>query len=363
VEPETPPEPPAPPAEVGAKKLHAVFLLDTKDPSIGADAASEGKSVEELLAKLPSSERHAFRVIQGSDLTARKVLTVLENLPVGPQETLFVYCNLHGARDKDGGQLLQLQGGSQITRKQLLAAMARKKARLSVLVTDSCFNRIDAGPESSGGPKARRKVLRSTPNANLLRVLLFNHQGVVNVNSCAPDQFAFGGVFTPTLVELCSDDRPQLRTWEGFFTQLQQDVGKIYAELKARFGESNPDLRKQARQTPRIFGTLARPVADGAVALANEPTRSRSGGAKARGPAGVATLTVRVPDGARLFVNDHLSWNTGRVRVFETPEIQADKTYRCTLRLEMKYGGKVVTRTYPVEVKAGQQRTVEFRPG
>src|SRR6516162_2483339 len=106
VEQETPPEPPAPPAEVGAKKLHAVFLLDTKDPSIGADAASEGKSVEELLAKLPSSERHAFRVIQGSDLTARKVLTVLENLPVGPQETLFVYCNLHGARDEDGGQLL-----------------------------------------------------------------------------------------------------------------------------------------------------------------------------------------------------------------------------------------------------------------
>jgi uncharacterized protein (TIGR03000 family) len=363
VQPELPPEPPGPLAEVGAKKLHAVFLLDTKDPSIGADAASEGKSVEDLLATLPSSERHAFRVIQGSDLTARKVRTVLESLPVGPQETLFVYCNLHGARDRDGGQLLQLQGGSQITRKQLLAAMARKKARLSVLMTDSCFNRIDAGPEGAGGAKARRKVPRSTPNANLLRALLFNHQGVVDVNSCAPDQFAFGGVFTPTLVKLCSDDRPQLRTWEGFFSQLRQDVDTNYAELKARFGERNPDLRKQARQTPRAFGTLARPVADGAVARAEAPTRSGGSGAKARGPAGVATLTVLVPDGARLFVNDRLSRNNGQVRVFETPEIPADKTYRCTLRLEMIQGGKVVTRTYPVEVQAGQQYTLEFRPG
>jgi uncharacterized protein (TIGR03000 family) len=90
-------------------------------------------------------------------------------------------------------------------------------------------------------------------------------------------------------------------------------------------------------------GTADRPAAD--VAAAGNTAR----------------LTVRVPENARLWVDDRPSQQTGPLREFTTPAtLQPGQAYKYTVRAEWEENGRPVTQSRTVEFRAGGSAYVDF---
>jgi uncharacterized protein (TIGR03000 family) len=70
-----------------------------------------------------------------------------------------------------------------------------------------------------------------------------------------------------------------------------------------------------------------------------EPTRAR--------------LHLEVPAEARLYINGRLMRTASAVRAFDTPPLEPGRAYSYTLRAEVVRGGKTVSDTREVEVRAG----------
>jgi len=73
-----------------------------------------------------------------------------------------------------------------------------------------------------------------------------------------------------------------------------------------------------------------------------------------------AHVVVKLPEDARLFVNDDPCPLTSATRAFDTPELKAGQPYHYTLRAEATRGGRVVSESKRVDVRAGQETVVEF---
>src|SRR5262249_47919480 len=100
-----------------SKKVHFLFIIDTDDRDIGKAIAQESPRLQTLLlSALPRQSLGSFALVAGGRrFSAAEVERAVRDLPVGRNETLFVYANLHGkAEDKgDGpkqGQALQIKG-------------------------------------------------------------------------------------------------------------------------------------------------------------------------------------------------------------------------------------------------------------
>ncbi len=73
----------------------------------------------------------------------------------------------------------------------------------------------------------------------------------------------------------------------------------------------------------------------------------------------VAHLTVKLPENARLFVNDVAVSATG-TQTFETPKLQKGRKFFYTVKAEVQREGKMVTESQRVSVEAGKTITVDF---
>jgi uncharacterized protein (TIGR03000 family) len=75
--------------------------------------------------------------------------------------------------------------------------------------------------------------------------------------------------------------------------------------------------------------------------------------------AAAAHVTVRLPENARLYVNEVPAPQTAR-RGFDTPRLDPGKTYYYTLRAETSRDGNTRSESRRVELRAGQQVEVDF---
>jgi uncharacterized protein (TIGR03000 family) len=75
--------------------------------------------------------------------------------------------------------------------------------------------------------------------------------------------------------------------------------------------------------------------------------------------ADVARVTVVLPAGARLYVNNVAVAATG-TQTFETPKLEKDKKFFYTVRAEMQRDGRTVSDNQRVSVEAGKSVTVDF---
>jgi uncharacterized protein (TIGR03000 family) len=77
--------------------------------------------------------------------------------------------------------------------------------------------------------------------------------------------------------------------------------------------------------------------------------------------AGAARITVQVPAGAQLFVDDQPTAQTGAVREFVTPAtLEPGRNYQYKLRAQWQQNGQTVTRERTVEFKADSSIIVNF---
>jgi uncharacterized protein (TIGR03000 family) len=76
---------------------------------------------------------------------------------------------------------------------------------------------------------------------------------------------------------------------------------------------------------------------------------------------GPARVTVKVPEDARLFVDNVACPLTSTVRSFETPALEQGKSFAYNLRAEVTRNGKTMTESRKVLVEAGKTVEVEFK--
>jgi uncharacterized protein (TIGR03000 family) len=73
-----------------------------------------------------------------------------------------------------------------------------------------------------------------------------------------------------------------------------------------------------------------------------------------------AHVVVKLPDEARLFVDDQPCPLTTATRSFDTPTLEPGRVYYYTIRAEVTRAGKPVTESKRVTLRAGTESVVEF---
>jgi uncharacterized protein (TIGR03000 family) len=73
-----------------------------------------------------------------------------------------------------------------------------------------------------------------------------------------------------------------------------------------------------------------------------------------------ATITVKLPPGAVLYVDDKKSPSSEPVRQFTTPPIPTGKEFAYNMKAEVMRDGRPEMITQKVSFKAGDQLTVDF---
>lgn len=410
-----------------SKRVKFILALDLEDESIGRAVRLEGFQFEEFFRGLSGQYRGFFEFVQGKNLTAEGLLQAVKNMPVGKDETLVVYCNLHGRKleGNKGGQELSMREGPPLSRDVLMKAIKDKGARLSVLITDSCLVGVaatnaaaggavpgpvagpgpgqpedelgGAGPVSMKGPKPAVAqdqkppkpepppapkpgdiVLPDPPKAETIKVLMdlfVNHRGVVNINSCSDDQYAFSLVFTPAFLRLC-EDFPGEVTWPTFFQELQKSTAEKYKVQKEealkdpRQSDKDKEAYKQEIQEPKAFELAVTYEAqeergsgeeDGGGRRARPPVRMPAPpSGDARDPAAPAQITVRLPEGAGLTVDGAPTYQRAGTRLFQTPDLPPGHEFHYTLKAQVVRNGVPVEETKDVAVWAGARVEVDF---
>jgi uncharacterized protein (TIGR03000 family) len=74
-----------------------------------------------------------------------------------------------------------------------------------------------------------------------------------------------------------------------------------------------------------------------------------------------ARVTIMLPEGARLFVNDQPFDVNPAARTFETPELKPGQPYHYVFKAEVQRDGQMMRDIKQVEVAAGRHVTVEFK--
>jgi uncharacterized protein (TIGR03000 family) len=96
-----------------------------------------------------------------------------------------------------------------------------------------------------------------------------------------------------------------------------------------------------------------------AYVAAGEETRVDLRAQAAKGA--TAKVSVTLPEGTRLYVDDVPYPATQEKITFETPQLDAERTYFYTLKAERVRDGKVYRDSRRVDVAAGKEVTVEFK--
>jgi uncharacterized protein (TIGR03000 family) len=73
-----------------------------------------------------------------------------------------------------------------------------------------------------------------------------------------------------------------------------------------------------------------------------------------------ATITVRLPAGAALFVDDRKHPSADPVRQLSTPPVPAGREFSYTMRAEVVRDGRPESLTQKVAFRAGEKVTVDF---
>jgi hypothetical protein len=230
-------------------KVHIVLIGLTNDPAIGESVQADLKIIQDVLEKgIPEAQRHATIIIQGEEVTARKILAKVDSLNVAKGEAIVCYYSGHGGYDTDratddptGGRFFSTPQGA-LYQKALYDHLRNKRARLAVLFAETSRARapLVAQPAPAEAKEGENPVLHS---------LLFRYQGAVDSDSSARELNGWGdrngGVFTQAIRDAVNPKLytdPQFVTWQQFLDRLADATDKRFRKLKAEV-KKNKEVR------------------------------------------------------------------------------------------------------------------------
>lgn len=254
------------PNSLSAQDVHAIVVGDTSPAAqwgkYTANVVLDVMSIQGMLAdQLPRNRLHITRLQfeEDADSNPENILSAIQHLTVKPTDTVFFFYSGHGASD-DQGHYLALATGK-LYRKQLLDALSLKQARLIVLLTDCCNLRSD-------GYRYMAPAFRSQPPKNpspLIQSLLFQPQGIVDINSSAPGEGAFftpyneekpelpGSLFTKALCAWIYDHSQQNRTWDELVRAVSLKVHDAFHDHYPKGISEGAVLQKEQNVYPIAY--------------------------------------------------------------------------------------------------------------
>jgi uncharacterized protein (TIGR03000 family) len=347
--------PPTPPAAPG--KLHVLLLVDDANPNAGpANKAGAALLEKTLRGGVPEDRLGKVETLSGSALTPDRIRARIIALGVRPQDAVVGYYS--GAMDYDEptrAYTLNPTGGGRFPRADLREALLARRAALTVLLTDAPAYRVL--------PEMLPPHQLPAGPFNLER-LVFQNRGIVDVHAAAAGEMAFprggeGGLFTLAVVDelrRIAPDGPGV-AWPSLVDRIRATTDRLYVEYRRAVlssdkvsAEDKRVYREQAHQTPTVLTPLdqVRPVAP--------PAGSKPAATSPR----AAEIVVHVPAGAKVFVEERPTRQTGPDRHFETAELLPGRAYTYAIRAEQDRGGRTVSQTKRVTVRAGERATVRF---
>lgn len=219
------------------RRIHFLICGLTNDGKIGP---SVDVSLNELTTVLQQQIEPqlvaSFVVLKGRDCTAPSIMSMIDRLNVSPADTLFVYYIGHGAYDTNlangdaaEGHFFQIDSGD-LPRRVLYERILSKRARLSVLISDTCNVKATAQLKA---PKGMGLVPHSNGGLHNLQHLLLAYRGQVDLSASSRNQFSWfnesvGGWFTHTLCQQLSKyDR-----WEAFLQKVSERSNDFFRESR-----------------------------------------------------------------------------------------------------------------------------------
>lgn len=201
--------------------LHAILVGDTMDAELKTGPSHDLARVRRLLEDSFTKHECTITELKDGEARAKKLFETIEGLKVTEgKDTVFIYISSHGQLDGKKRHILKLSDG-RVNRGELVECIWRKKPQLGVLLTDACAVRADFVPRDLltldnwiEGKKLAARLKKGGPlptNRQMVRRLLLEHQGMVDINSCQqgaeaasdPEQ---GGFFTIAFAMACCHD-------------------------------------------------------------------------------------------------------------------------------------------------------------
>jgi uncharacterized protein (TIGR03000 family) len=249
--------------------------------------------------------------------------------------------------------------GQPLPRGEIVQVLKSKRPRLLVLITDSCYGGYQKA-------EAKARDIKTAPGTSpsyrpVLDDLFFRASGMVNLNSCAPTEFAWGGdhggLMTAALVAVCSRTREDFGktagakvTWQDVTRAVKTKVSEDFSKFKNKADPAMrgyDKLRDQKTQTLFAFEPLGNPI-------------TSPGGTS--GVVGKEVhLYVTLPAEATLYFDNRRTYSTGPERLFVTPPLAPGKPYYYILTAERIRNGQLEKVQKRVIVRAGETSRVNFQ--
>jgi hypothetical protein len=224
--------------------LHAVVVGDVS-PSAGWGKYTSAVAMDMTLVSIAIAENMPerqfnlvrFEISEDEYSSPTNVLSIVDELAIAPDDAILFYFTGHGAVD-DKGHYLALATGK-LYRKDLLAALTARQARMVALITDCCNTRSD------GYLYASPYVEVTSPPAPtpLFKRLFLETNGVVDITSSSPGESAFfapyqedppgspGSIFTTTLVNWINQEKQNRRSWDELIRAVSLRVHQSFRDF------------------------------------------------------------------------------------------------------------------------------------
>jgi len=241
-------------------KMHLILAADvSSSDSVGSVVQSDTYNLRELLENNVAGDRLNIIDLQdkhkGKLLTKENILQEICNLNVNSDDTIFFFYSGHGAFDpkvaQNDGQYFALASYIQnretekpVFRYEILDTMKSKNVRLSILISDCCFNEAELPthlrppqlPQSRGEMKALKPLVEK---------LFFEAKGVVDITASEKGSYGFiypkesriengvnkGSVFTWNLHKTLTTEMYASKDWKQIFELVRENTNKDYQQV------------------------------------------------------------------------------------------------------------------------------------
>ena len=277
-----------------AQKVHALLICLGDDLKIRASVNVNEEKMTELLRQVSEScdvdltimksvkagrgvaTKMSFvngSTVRDSDekqglITTDQVVQWLEKLRPKADDTLLVYYNGHGAVYGKTHMLHFDEVREDLyNRNELKEMLAQKQARLKMLITDTCKNRVDTPP-----PNASTYAQVRAKNRRYTEHLFLQHKGMLDITAASTNQFALandqiGGFFTAALIKSFSEEADMKKdggignndgflSWQEVFAKCVWETQNLFSQSETQFDSAlSKQLREknQTTQTPEQF--------------------------------------------------------------------------------------------------------------
>lgn len=275
------------------RTVYAIIIGAERDPNIGSGVGASAVGIQGLLNDtFPNQVQISTVGFFSADLASSgkgtyDVATVWQSIDelsssVSADDIVFCYVMSHGAFDPshtgpdyEYGHWFQTERLETLPRVNLMEKLLTLKARLTVLISDSCNVPVQ-------GARVRPAPAIAAPsnfNNPALFSLLLENQGQVDINAASINQFAFyfpnsGGLFSDNFIALSKNDHRY--TWDAFYGALRDQTQSDFRTRIGSYPNGNAPNGLQTSMTPMQMRSPTwvrsyRPTAAQAAAAAAAP--------------------------------------------------------------------------------------------